>query len=69
MRKMLGLCLYRLGSWMIEKSHPLLGHKWNKGALELLGEYAPIDTEKADQWIKGLGELLDVIIGEWKCTS
>jgi len=54
---------------MIEKSHPLLGHEWNKGALELLGEYAPIDTEKADQWIKGLGELLDVIIGEWKCTS
>ena len=66
MKKLIGLCLYQVGSWLVEKSHPLLGHEWKPGALEQLAEYAPIDLEKADQWVKDLEEVLDVIVGNWE---
>ena len=73
MKRLLGLCLYRMGSWMVEKSHPQLGHKWKKSVLEQLDEYVPIDVEKIDQWAQDLGEIVgvieDIIVGSWECTS
>ncbi len=62
---MLGLCLYRLGSWMIKKSHSLAR---KKSALERLAEYTGLDLEEVSQWSEDLRTLFDGILGGQECT-
>ena len=68
MKRMFGLCLFRLGNWMVEKSHPLLGHIWTKGLLERSMEAGkPMDEKKVDELLAGLQKPLDILVGNWEC--